>query len=284
MSKESTEQLFLSASALRDIICELIASSIEIHRGSRESSEDAYDRPIGDPTDDEVDDFLFCNPLYDAETVEQLTDPGLLGFNYPKAKLSRAALDEFREQTSSWAQTNEWLGADMVPYHVYLQTQEPDESAIWLPGQTIEQTWFSNSPNALLLAADLLKSGRLLSELDWRSFEKLIGELLEREGYQVEVTRGSKDGGVDVIASIQDPNIGLIRSIWQAKKYSLSNKVGLAEVRELSGLVARPNVTKGIVVTTSHLTRGALEWIKKDTYKLSVKDKDEVEAWVMRNA
>ncbi len=281
---ESPSKLVLSASELRDVVRQIISSTIKTHRSSRSGSEEGYSQPQGDPTEDEINDFIACNPLYEIQTVEQLLDPGLLGFDYPKANLTKKSMVEFREQTASWAQTNEWLGADLVPYYSYVRTYEPNESKLWLPGNKVDKEWFSGAPSALLLAADLLRTGRPLFEMDWRSFEKLIGDLLEREGFKVEVTRGSKDGGIDVIASFRDGNIGLVRTIWQAKKYAPTNKVSLAEVRELSGLVAQPNVTKGVIATTSHLSRGALDWIRRDIYKLAYKDKEEIEAWIRRNA
>jgi hypothetical protein len=283
VGRPQIDKLLVSASDLRGVVHDIISSTIETHRASRKSASDSYIPPIGGPTEEEINDFIICNPLYDVETVGQLVEPGLLGFDYPKALLSESALRHFREQTLSWAKANEWIGGDLVPYYLDALTKTPDETSTWLPGNKIERDWFSGSPSALLIAVDLLKSGRLLAELDWRSFEKLIGELLEKEGYKVELTRASKDGGIDIIATIHDRNIGLIRSIWQAKKYSPSHKVRLAEVRELSGLVAKPDVTKGVMVTTSHLTRGALDWIKKDTYRLSFKDKDAVEEWILQH-
>jgi hypothetical protein len=60
--------------------------------------------------------------------------------------------------------------------------------------------WVSQSPSYLLLAHKLLKEGRSLSEMHWKKFENLVGELLEKEGWEIELTKGSKDGGVDVVA------------------------------------------------------------------------------------
>lgn len=85
-----------------------------------------------------------------------------------------------------------------------------------------------------------------------------------------------------MVAQINSPQIGAVRTIWQAKKYR-DKKVRLSEVRELSGLVSKPDVTKGIIVTTSYLTRGAIDWVKKDTFRLAYKDKDDIESWVRKN-
>jgi Restriction endonuclease len=269
----------LSADDLRQIVGELIASTIDTHRSSRAELDVNYKQPSGPSTEQEINDFIGCSPLYDVETIENLLDPGLLGFGFRSAKVTPQALAEFRANTTEWATTNEWLAADLIPYHVVVGVQ-PDQTELWKPTSGVAVSDFTRSRSALMIAADLLKQGRLLSEIDWQSFERLIGDLLEREGWRVEVTRGSKDGGVDVIASMLDANIGSIKTFWQAKRYGPTNKVSLAQVRELSGLISRERVTKGIIVTTSHLTRGALDWVRKDTYRLSSIDGPEVEAWV----
>ena len=131
------------------------------------------------------------------------------------------------------------------------------------------------------MAADLLKAGKLLSELHWREFEELIGHLLESEGWRVTVTRGTKDGGLDVIAVKKDPHIGLVQAVWQAKKYSPHNKVQLKHVKELSATRDEAKATKGVIVTTSHLTKGVIDWIKRDIYRLSYKEQEDVESWIL---
>jgi len=125
-----------------------------------------------------------------------------------------------------------------------------------------------------------LREGRLLSELGWREFEKLIAELLQDHGWTVTLMQGTKDQGIDVIAERIDGILGDIRSIWQAKKYSMDRKVQLRHVRELSAVVEQNRATKGIIVTTSGLTRGAIEWIRRDMYRLGAKSGDYVERWV----
>jgi restriction system protein len=129
----------------------------------------------------------------------------------------------------------------------------------------------------------LIEEGRLLSEMDWREFEKLIAELLERDGWDIQLLRGTKDGGIDVISSRTDPTIGPLKAVWQAKRYGEGRKVQLAHARELSGVVHREAATKGVLVTTTSLTRGALDWIKQDEFRLSARDGDEVRRWIQRH-
>jgi hypothetical protein len=270
----------ITAADLRDMIAEAITESIEIHRGSREVIEgEEYERPSGSPTDDEIDDFIASNALLDEETIEQIIDPGFLGFFAKRAQASNEWIKEFQEHLREWASTNAWLGADL-PWRSHVQDSSPLETKIWAAGNEERPSWIETAPACLLIAIDLLNQGRLLSEMSWRDFEKLIAHLLESEGWEIELMRGTKDGGIDVISKRVDPVLGNLKALWQAKKYALKSKVRLSHVRELSAIRDRIQATKAVIVTTSHLTRGAIEWVRQDRYRLGSKEQAEMEHWV----
>lgn len=270
----------VTAQELRNMIEEAISSSIELHRGSRASNEGrSYNRPEGRPTDEEIDDFLMSNPLLDEETQEQLLHEGLLGFNAKTAKASEDWIREFRAHLESWAQNNDWLGADLV-FADPVAAPNAVESTLWHPADSLQPGWLVSAPAALLLAIDLLRDGRLLSEMPWRTFEEMLGTLLEAEGWNVQVTQPSRDGGIDVVAVKEDKVLGSVRSIWQAKRYGPKRVVRLNEIRELSAVVDWERATKGVVVTTSRLTKDAIDWIRRDTYRLDYKDARMMESWI----
>lgn len=264
----------ITAAYLRDMVVRAITPTIEIHRSSRVGSGEVhYESPTGSPTDEEIDDFLFHNALLDEETVEQLVNPGLLEFHAKTAQATEEWLEEFQESLVSWANNQSWLAAD-IPWRSLTHQLTPDETSLWTPTFSELPAWISTAPACLLLARDLLHEGKLLSEMKWRDFEELIGALLESEGWKVKVTQASRDGGIDVVASKSDETLGEIRSVWQAKKYYSTNKVKLNEVRELSAIREEEKATKGIIVTTSQLTRDAIQWVRRDIYRLSYKEHD----------
>lgn len=270
----------LTAADLRDMVADAIAPTIELHRGSRaESGEANYGLPKNSPTDEEIDDFLFHNALLDEETVEQLVDAGLLGFSAKTAQATPEWLEEFHENLCSWANNQSWLAADL-PWRSLVYQPEPNQTSLWTPAAPELPLWISTTPACLLLAMDLLRKEKLLSEMKWRDFEELIGALLESEGWRVKVTRASKDGGIDVVALKSDDTLGEIYSVWQAKKNCSTNKVQLEEVKALSATRDDERATKGIMVTTSRLTRGAIEWIKRDIYRLGYKEHDHIKRWI----
>ncbi|HWQ60659.1 MAG TPA: restriction endonuclease, partial [Candidatus Fimivivens sp.] len=102
-----------------------------------------------------------------------------------------------------------------------------------------------------------------LAKMDWQDFEILIRDLIQKEfsheGCKVEVTRASRDAGVDAIAFDEDPIRGG-KYVIQAKRYN--NLVPLSAVRDLYGTVHNEGAVKGILVTTSHYGGDALEFVK----------------------
>jgi len=271
-----------TAARLRQAIADGLSPTIGTHRASRREQDRDYEPPMGSPTDGEIDDFIASNPLLEPVMVEQLMSEGILGYAAKGVTLSASTYREFKEAVEGWAENETWLAAD-EPWLVPISPPQPHETALWLPETDLRPTWVDASPSALLLAAEILSSGRMLHELHWRDFELLVGELLEREGWSVFVTRGSRDGGIDIIAEKVDPIIGQLKALWQAKKYSPSRKVRLCEVRELSALRTTEMATKALVVTTSRLTRGALDWIRRDTFGLGYREGREVEEWVRKS-
>lgn len=83
-----------------------------------------------------------------------------------------------------------------------------------------------------------MNDGVNLASMDWDDFEQLIRELFEKEfsstGGEVEVTRASRDGGVDAVAFDPDPIRGG-KIVIQAKRRTAT--VGVAAVRDLFGTV-----------------------------------------------
>ena len=271
----------ITAAKLREIAAEEIFATIESHRDSRQYLDDYYDRPDGDVTDLEISEFLFHNPLLDEETVDFLVYPGPLGFSSIDISTNDTWINEFRDNIADWAANKSWLAGD-EPLRIFIPESppQPTESTIWTPEKEFTPTWIETTPSYILLAEQIVRHGRLLEELDWRDFENLVGDLLEKEGWTVEVTQGTRDGGIDVIATRDDPIVGKVRSLWQAKKYKSTRRVALNEVRELSAVRDEARATIGMMITTSKLTRDAIAWVQRDAYRLGYKDDAAVKEWI----
>nr|HET6904668.1 restriction endonuclease [Ktedonobacteraceae bacterium] len=132
------------------------------------------------------------------------------------------------------------------------------------------------------LYTKLLEGTISLDSLKWREFEELVADLLEKDGYQVELGPGRNDGGKDIIAIKKLEPLGKYMSVWQAKKLQPANKVGIEVIRELADTRNEHKASKGIIVTTTFLTKPALERVRRDQYILDKIDRDDLFEWMRR--
>ena len=99
-----------------------------------------------------------------------------------------------------------------------------------------------------------------------QAFERLVVELLQAMGYGGEiknagiVTKYSNDGGIDGI--IKEDVLGFNHISIQAKRYAAHNHVGRNEVQAFVGAVAGTPSKKGVFITTSDFTKGAIEYVE----------------------
>lgn len=94
-----------------------------------------------------------------------------------------------------------------------------------------------------------------LLEIEPSVLEHLVGDLLERLGFDdIEVTRRSQDGGVDVRAVLTLGGLSKVVTAIQVKRWK--RNVPIETVRELRGAL-NPS-EQGLVITTSGFTRDAI--------------------------
>lgn len=98
-----------------------------------------------------------------------------------------------------------------------------------------------------------------------REFEKLVVTLLQKMGYGGEiknsgtVTQATNDNGIDGI--IKEDILGFGRIYIQAKRFSQENSIGREEIQKFVGALAVAQSNKGVFITTSYFTKGALEYV-----------------------
>lgn len=96
------------------------------------------------------------------------------------------------------------------------------------------------------------------------AFEKLVVLLLQKMGYGGEiensglVTKVSNDGGIDGI--IKEDVLGLGRIHIQAKRYKFDCAIGREEIQKFVGALAGAQSTKGVFITTSYYSKGAIHY------------------------
>lgn len=97
------------------------------------------------------------------------------------------------------------------------------------------------------------------------SFEKLVVMLLQKMGYGGEiensglVTKYSNDGGIDGI--VKEDVLGFGRIHIQAKRYKTDNCIGREEIQKFVGALAVAQSNKGVFITTSYYSKGAIDYV-----------------------
>jgi Restriction endonuclease len=207
----------------------------------------------------------------------------VLGGAHPSAK---SFLGKFRAAARIAFNHPLWLSASMAWEEKRAFDSDLIASRIWIPSVrelAVPTAQRRTSKSLLLLAQVLVQKREELTALSPYEFENLIGVLLERGGWTVEVTRQTKDGGIDVISTAEFPPIGHVRAVWQAKRYSRGRKVSLSDVRELAWVAAVSGASKGILVTTTSLTRDAVSFIEQRRYRLGAVTGEELRNWILRS-
>jgi len=128
-------------------------------------------------------------------------------------------------------------------------------------GRVLE--FFADQPESLLSASP-------------RDFERLIAELLERLGYKnVQISQLGRDGGIDITAYIEHA-VAIERLVVQCKRYKPPHKVGEPVIKQLLTDVDLRRASRGLIVTTSTLTRPAKLIVESFRHRLSYIDGDEL--------
>jgi hypothetical protein len=143
-------------------------------------------------------------------------------------------------------------------------------------GGTILQ--ISSIVNDKLIAWFLQNPGQLRT-MRPRQFEELVAELFDGFGFQVELTKTTRDGGFDVIA-IGNKTIAASKYLIECKRYAETKKVGVHPVRSLFGVVNDERATKGILVTTSSFTATADQFLQRNKWVLEGRDFDGLLKWL----
>lgn len=113
-----------------------------------------------------------------------------------------------------------------------------------------------------------------VDRMEGHEFEYFCAELLERCGFEeVEVTRGSGDQGVDILAKKED-----IRYAIQCKNYS--TPLGNTPVQEVYAGKTFYRCHVGVVMTNSTFTKGAVELA--DSVGVILWDKDRLDKMMVK--
>jgi len=131
------------------------------------------------------------------------------------------------------------------------------------------------------LTAHLLDDPNAMHQISPRKFEELVAYLMERHGYEVNLTQQSRDGGIDIFG-LKSDGFGNILTIVDCKKYSPNNPVRIEAVRRMYGILQAENASHGMIATTSRFTPDAKKYASRFEYQLSLKNHSDILQWIQK--
>ncbi|GGB67535.1 restriction endonuclease [Flavobacterium suaedae] len=178
-------------------------------------------------------------------------------------KISKKGVTMFNSETPEYI--NEFVDKEVAKRDKIKKNKNPEIKIIDLNDRQTPQeglyTSFNNIRNSIyeeILTTILTKTPA--------AFEKLVVMLLQKMGYGGEiknsgvVTKQSNDGGIDGI--IKEDILGFGRINIQAKRYRLDIAVGREEIQRFVGALAVAQSNKGVFITTSYFSKGAIEYVE----------------------
>lgn len=125
----------------------------------------------------------------------------------------------------------------------------------------------------------LKKHPNAIYQIHWRAFEELIADILAGFGWQVNLTKQTKDGGYDIFGVYQDKSGIRDTLIVECKKWNHEMKVGIDVVRSLYAVKTDLRVGNALLATTSFFTKG-VEDFKASHYDFHTKDFHGIIEWL----
>jgi hypothetical protein len=134
----------------------------------------------------------------------------------------------------------------------------------------------TNRENGLeILKRSLLQSNKVdyefqdWSSFDWRKFEELIFDLLNSEGFNVQRTPPTRDGGYDFVAKI-DNVLGSSEKIIIESKFYKNQKISIEILNRLQAIASIERVNRVLLITNSELTNASRNFLAHSTTNITV--------------
>jgi len=127
------------------------------------------------------------------------------------------------------------------------------------------------------IIAELAAQPERLRSVEPRQFEEVVAEILAGNGYHVQLTPPTRDGGYDIMAVRKDP-LGIeTTTLIECKRYGKDRKVSVPVIRQLYGVKSFLGVSN--VVTTSEFTEEARKFVESK-YDIQLVDYADLLKWL----
>ncbi len=125
---------------------------------------------------------------------------------------------------------------------------------------------------------DIYQDNDLFHKITPREFEEVIAEILKQKGYEVELTKQTRDGGYDIIALYKLAGNMPIKMLVECKRWK--HKVDVDVIRSFKHVVSSNNANLGMLATTSFFSPDAKKENEEKYLHLHLKDRNHIITWV----
>jgi restriction system protein len=176
------------------------------------------------------------------------------------------AVSEMQQRKMNFLYTRvrwkEWDGAVALD-RLFEGEHVPDDPGVYLDQRFIDY---------------LAKNGEEMGKIHWRNFERLTTEFFRRQGYEVDLGQGTKDGGVDVrVWTDNESKAGPPLMLIQCKRYK--GVVGIETIKAFWSDVHFEGAEKGLIATTSSVSRDSKKLCDVRKWPLTFAESADVEKW-----
>lgn len=130
----------------------------------------------------------------------------------------------------------------------------------------------THNDQVLRQVADQTRKLRKASDLHPKEFEDKVADLFRSQGYKVQPTPYTADGGKDAILEKDGE-----KAYLECKRYDTANQVGRPALQRLKGAMSADSIEHGFLVTTGTFSEPARVFAQANGIKLCDGD------WVLRN-
>lgn len=135
-------------------------------------------------------------------------------------------------------------------------------------------------PKAQQLIRSIYNDHQQLYQLHPRDFEEMIAELMRKQGWDVKLTKQTRDQGVDIVA-LQYRGDSPYKAVIECKRHALNRKVGVGILRGFQSVIVTQQANKGIIFTSSYFSADARQYQQQHLpYLLDLKDYDDIINWI----
>ncbi len=119
-----------------------------------------------------------------------------------------------------------------------------------------------------------------ITKIHSRDFEIIMAELFQEIGnYKIDLTKKTRDGGYDFLAISNENNSKLL---VECKRNRLDRPIGISIIQRFMFILIKNKIKKGMLITTSRLTRDAQEEIYYKDYTIDYADSIEIMEWIKK--